>query len=349
MASVRRARRGASPPHDLRGDRRRGVAVHVRVDAVGRPPRRRAQPARHRLGREPRDLEHPLPAARAAGSGCGARLVVVDPRRTAMARRADRHLALRPGTDVALVLGIVRHLAENDLIDRAFVDAHATGADDLIAAAASWGLARTADVTGVEAADIAAFAEELASIRPAFIRIGWGLERNRNGGSSFRSVLALPVLTGQLGVLGAGIMSSLSGAGDFSLGNPSQGRRKVNMNQLGTELPAMPRAVRPRIEPGGDRAPATARARGLGPRRPVHGRARPGAHRHRALRGRRASRDDALRGRRPRRVIWVVHAPAGRGGDRRGSARAARTTRSVRGSRRVSVSTCSGSTPIPMP
>jgi anaerobic selenocysteine-containing dehydrogenase len=173
--------------------------------------------------------------ARAAG----ARLVVVDPRRTAMARRADRHLALRPGTDVALVLGIVRHLAENDLIDKAFVDGHATGADEVIAAAASWGLARTADVTGVPAADIASFAEELASIRPAFIRIGWGLERNRNGGSSFRSVLALPVLTGQLGVLGAGIMSSLSGAGDFSLGNPSQGRRKVNMNQLGTELPAM--------------------------------------------------------------------------------------------------------------
>ena len=82
MASVRRARRGASPPHDLRGDRRRGVAVDVRVDAVGRPARRRAQPARHRLGREPRDLEHPLPAARAAGSGCG---------RAARGRRSEAH------------------------------------------------------------------------------------------------------------------------------------------------------------------------------------------------------------------------------------------------------------------
>src|SRR5262245_18847597 len=168
----------------------------------------------------------------------GARLVVVDPRRTAMARRADRHLALRPGTDVALVLGMVRHLAAHDLIDSAFVDAHATGADELIAAAEAWSLDRTADVTGVAASEIAAFAEELASIRPAFIRIGWGLERNRNGGSSFRSVLALPVLTGQLGALGSGIMSSLSGAGEFSLGLPSQGRRKVNMNQLGTETPA---------------------------------------------------------------------------------------------------------------
>ena len=172
--------------------------------------------------------------ARAAG----ARLVVVDPRRTAMARRADRHLALRPGTDVALVLGMVRHLAANDLVDRVFVDLHATGVDELIAAADEWTLDRTADVTGVAAGDIEGFADDLASIRPAFVRIGWGLERNRNGGSSFRAVLALPVLTGQLGVLGAGIMSSLSGAGEFSLGGPSQGRRKVNMNHLGAELPA---------------------------------------------------------------------------------------------------------------
>ncbi len=155
-----------------------------------------------------------------------------------MARRADRHLALRPGTDVALVLGMVRHLAAHDLIDRAFVDAHATGVDEVIAAADEWTLDRTADVTGVDATDIAGFADDLASIRPAFVRIGWGLERNRNGGSSFRAVLALPVLTGQLGVLGAGIMSSLSGAGDFFLGGPSQGRRKVNMNHLGSELPA---------------------------------------------------------------------------------------------------------------
>ena len=72
------------------------------------------------------------------------------------------------------------------------------------------------------------------------MRIGWGLERNRNGGASYRAVLALPVLTGQLGVLGSGVMASLGGADDFALnGPPSGGRRKVNMNELGTELPQM--------------------------------------------------------------------------------------------------------------
>jgi anaerobic selenocysteine-containing dehydrogenase len=171
--------------------------------------------------------------ARAAG----ARLVVVDPRRTAMAKRADRHVALRPGTDVALALGIVHHLDARGLVDHEFVDAHTTGADELIVAAREWPLERAADVCGVDAADIAALAEELASVRPAFFRVGWGVERNRNGGASFRAVLALPLLTGQLGVLGAGIMSSLSRANDFSLnGAPRGGRRKVNMNELGRLL-----------------------------------------------------------------------------------------------------------------
>jgi anaerobic selenocysteine-containing dehydrogenase len=171
--------------------------------------------------------------ARAAG----ARVVVVDPRRTAMAKRADRHLALRPGTDVALALGMVGHLDAHDLIDRAFVEAYTSGADQLVTAAREWPLERAADVCGVAADDIAGFAEDLASIRPAFFRMGWGIERNRNGGASFRAVLALPVLTGQLGVLGAGIMSSLSRADSFSLNDtPAGGRRKVNMNELGRLL-----------------------------------------------------------------------------------------------------------------
>ncbi len=62
---------GAGVAHDLRGDSRCGVAVDVRVDAVGRSPRRGAQPARRRVGREPRDLQHPLSAVGAESAGSG--------------------------------------------------------------------------------------------------------------------------------------------------------------------------------------------------------------------------------------------------------------------------------------
>jgi anaerobic selenocysteine-containing dehydrogenase len=170
----------------------------------------------------------------------GARLVVVDPRRTAIAARADRHLAVRPATDVVLALAMARHMHANGLLARDFLGQHATGLDEHLAAAEPWTLDRAADVCGVPANDIAATAEEYATTRPAFLRMGWGLERNRNGGSSCLAVLALPVLAGQFGVEGSGVMTSLSrgapvsvtrGDPDASLAWPA--RREVNMNLLG--------------------------------------------------------------------------------------------------------------------
>src|SRR3954447_13901879 len=81
----------------------------------------------------------------------GAALVVVDPRRTGMAKRADLHLAVRPGTDVVLALAVARHLAHTNRIDLAFVDAHADGLDAYLAAAGEWTLERASTVTGVAA------------------------------------------------------------------------------------------------------------------------------------------------------------------------------------------------------
>jgi anaerobic selenocysteine-containing dehydrogenase len=172
----------------------------------------------------------------------GAKVVVVDPRRTAMAKRADIHLALRPGTDVVLALAVARRLASNDRLDRAFLGAHADGVDAYLAAAKQWTLERAAAVTGIDGEAIAAFADLIATTRPAFFRVGWGLERNRNGGSACVAVFALPVLTGQFGVPGSGLMSSLS-ADEVFRGAPSGGsgskrpsRRVLNMNHLGRYL-----------------------------------------------------------------------------------------------------------------
>ena len=59
------------------------------------------------------------------------------------------------------------------------------------------------------AAAISELATMLGTIRPALVRPGWGLERNRNGGSACAAVMALPVLAGQFGVPGSGVMASL--------------------------------------------------------------------------------------------------------------------------------------------
>ena len=176
----------------------------------------------------------------------GARLVVVDPRRTALAGRAHRHLAVRPGTDVVLAAAMARHLHANHLTNLDFLSAHSSGVDEFLDAAQAWTLDRAADITGVAATDIAATAEEWATCRPAMLRVGWGMERNRNGGSAITTVMALPVLMGHFGERGAGIMHSTSSgnAVDASAITRSTGpqsattrtRRSVSQNHLGTML-----------------------------------------------------------------------------------------------------------------
>ena len=109
----------------------------------------------------------------------GAQLVVVDPRRTAMAKRADLHVTPRPGHRRRARAGDrARARRATDALDRAFLAAHAEGVDAFLAAADEWTLARAEAVTGVAAAVIARLAGLLADVRPAYFRVGWGLERN---------------------------------------------------------------------------------------------------------------------------------------------------------------------------
>jgi len=168
----------------------------------------------------------------------GARLVVVDPRRTKLARRADLHLALRPGTDLPLALAVIRELFESGAADLDFLAAHASGVDELRERADEWTLERAAETCDVPAADLAAFARLYADASPAVVRCGWGLERNRNGGSAVCAVLALPAVAGKFGVRGGGY--TLSNAGAWKLApvddEPAQETRAINMNRLGRAL-----------------------------------------------------------------------------------------------------------------
>ncbi|HEX5615990.1 MAG TPA: molybdopterin-dependent oxidoreductase [Acidimicrobiia bacterium] len=173
----------------------------------------------------------------------GAKLVVVDPRRTGFARSADVHLAVRPGTDVALALAVARELFAADLVERSAVEPLVDDLDAYLAAAEEWTLDRAAEVCGVTPAAIAALAADLARVHPVFVRVGWGVERNRNGGSACAAVFALPVLAGGLGRLGGGVMASLSGSAPLSVQvrDPAvppdaPRRRRLNMNEIGRFL-----------------------------------------------------------------------------------------------------------------
>jgi anaerobic selenocysteine-containing dehydrogenase len=169
----------------------------------------------------------------------GAKLAVIDPRATTLARQSDLFLQPRPGTDLAIALAIHRYLFEDGHADFAFLAQHATGADQLREKAAAWTFDRAADVSGVRADDIAQLAELYASSSPALIKCGWGLERNRNGGSAAAAVLALPTVAGKFGVRGGGYSMSNSASWNIErkwLRDAEPSTRAINMNRLGRVL-----------------------------------------------------------------------------------------------------------------
>ena len=176
-----------------------------------------------------------------AACDAGAKLVVVDPRATPIAKQAHLHLPIRPGTDLVVALAMIRELFASGRADRSFLDRHATRADELERRAAPWTLARAAAVADVPQADLERFFELYAATSPAVIRCGWGLERNRNGGSAVAAILALPAVAGKFGVRGGGYtMSNGDAAWGISpepgIAEPEPATRAINMTQLGTAL-----------------------------------------------------------------------------------------------------------------
>ena len=180
---------------------------------------------------------HLVPYVREAQKS-GARLIVIDPRATPLARQADLHLAPKPGTDVAIALAIHRYLFEEGFADTRFLANHTTGAERLRERAAPWTFDRAADTSGVPEAALRQLASDYARTSPALIRCGWGLERNRNGGNAAMSILALPAVGGKFGVRGGGYSMSNSAAWNITRPwmGPEPKTRLVNMNKLGRAL-----------------------------------------------------------------------------------------------------------------
>src|SRR5580693_1980519 len=169
----------------------------------------------------------------------GAKLIVIDPRTTPLARSADLHLAVKPGTDVAVALAIHRHLFANGHVNEQFLREHTRGAERLRERAEEWTTEKAAHVAGVDPNALERVADLYAKSAPALVKCGWGLERNRNGGNAAMAVLALPAVGGKFGVRGGGYSMSNSASWNIDrtwIDAPEPDTRVVNMNQLGRAL-----------------------------------------------------------------------------------------------------------------
>ncbi len=180
-----------------------------------------------------------------AAKRAGARLVCIDPRRTETADKCHEHLALLPGTDGALALGLMHELVRNDWLDHDYLQRHVQGWPALRERALQWPAERAAAVCGLPVEQVISLARDYGTAQPAAIRLNYGMQRARGGGNAARLIALLPCLVGAWRHRAGGLLLSASGwfapvRDEAALQRPDllAGRspRIVNMSTIGDDL-----------------------------------------------------------------------------------------------------------------
>ncbi|MBN8517113.1 MAG: molybdopterin oxidoreductase family protein [Candidatus Accumulibacter sp.] len=173
----------------------------------------------------------------------GARLIAIDPCRTTTADKCDQHIALLPGTDSALALGLMNVLIRDDLLDHDYIARHTLGFDALRQRVLEYPPERVAAICGIRSQEIEHLAHAYGSTRPAAIRTNYGINRTAGGGMALRSVACLPALTGAWRDAAGGVL--LSSSGNYPVGTaalerpdlmPTPAPRTINMSTIGHAL-----------------------------------------------------------------------------------------------------------------
>ena len=136
----------------------------------------------------------------------GAKLIVVDPRLTRVAARADLWLQLRPGTDTALALGMANVIIEEKLYDKEFVETYTHGWEAFKKRAAEYPLERVEQITWVPKEKIAAAARMYATTKPAGIQWGVAIEQQVTCADNDRALMALMGITGNIDIPGGQVL-----------------------------------------------------------------------------------------------------------------------------------------------
>ena len=143
----------------------------------------------------------------------GAKLIMVDPRVTPLARTCDLHLPVRPGADTALLNGIMRVLIEEGHVDRAFVDAHTSGWDDAHKTAMAQSVEEASAISGVRTEDIVRAGKMWGEAKASFLLHARGIEHHTKGVDNVLACINLVLATGRIGRPGCGY-GTITGQGN---------------------------------------------------------------------------------------------------------------------------------------
>jgi anaerobic selenocysteine-containing dehydrogenase len=186
-----------------------------------------------------RHLWPSIDAARASG----ATVICIDPLRTVTAQESDLFIQPLPGTDTALMLGLIHLWIRDNRIDHDYVSRYSEGFDDLAEEASRWDPARVAELCGISLADVEQLAHLTADAQPTHFRTVIGAEHREHGAQFFRLLAALPVLLGSWRHRGGGASRSTgvyTAAVTKDASHPElrrkQDTRTLSMNQMGRWL-----------------------------------------------------------------------------------------------------------------
>src|SRR5499427_8663156 len=172
----------------------------------------------------------------------GAKIVTIDPLLTKTGEQSDEHIAIMPGTDGALALGMMHIILRDGLQDDDYIQRHTIGFDQLRARVQEYPPSRVSEITGISQSTIEQLTREYATNAPAFIRVNYGLQRHAGGAMAVRNIFCLPALIGAWRYPGGGAVLSTSGFFKYdtaALERPDliQGKpRLINMSRLGEAL-----------------------------------------------------------------------------------------------------------------
>jgi anaerobic selenocysteine-containing dehydrogenase len=173
----------------------------------------------------------------------GARVIAIDPYRSLSAEKCTQHVALLPGTDGALALGMMHVLVREGLIDRDYIQRYTVGYEALEKRLPEYPPERVAKLCGLSVEEIVQLARDYGTVRPAAIRLNYGMQRHAGGGIAARTIACLPALVGAWRDVAGGIVLTTAdfyGFDHAALERPDllAGRRPrtINHSQLGDAL-----------------------------------------------------------------------------------------------------------------
>ncbi len=181
----------------------------------------------------------------------GAKLVAIDPYRSLTAEKCQQHIALLPGTDGALALGMMNVLVAEGLIDRDYISKYTLGFELLEQKIKQYSPEWAAQTCGITLEEVVQLARDFGTVKPAAIRLNYGMQRHAGGGMAARTIACLPALTGAWRDPAGGILLTTADNYYFDHAKlerpdlmPSPRPRVINHSRLGEALTAANPPVR---------------------------------------------------------------------------------------------------------